>query len=165
MSLSSTSGKGPYSVEHDLRLEGRVRRVRILVRRMADAVCTRNEDHRARDAVRDAHRVVGRTRVHRHERLTTRLRRILQCCHHALVQRRRRQGLALRVLSAHAALLGGFFHERGDVARDAAEPLLVHTLDIEREASLSRNGVYEVGAKLDLPYRPDRPAPGLYREA
>src|SRR5215210_3266008 len=157
-------GKRPYRVEHDLGSQGRVRRLRVLLRRVADAVLARDEDHRARHAVGDAHRVVGRARVHRHVRLAARLRRLLQRSHYALVQRRCREGLALGVLGPHAAFLGGFFREGGDVARDAAEALLVHTADVEREAGLAGNGVYEVGAQLDLSDRPDRPFPGFFRE-
>src|SRR3712207_9425028 len=66
-------GERPYGVEHDLGSQSRVRRVRVLLRRVADAVFARDEDHRARDAVGDAHRVVGRARVHRHVRLAARL--------------------------------------------------------------------------------------------
>src|SRR5215203_5429460 len=57
--------------------EGRVRRLRVLLWRVANTVLARDEDHGARDTVRNAHRVVSRTRVHRHVRLAARLRRLL----------------------------------------------------------------------------------------
>src|SRR4051812_25759854 len=97
-SSSLIGNERPYGVEHDLCPEGSVRRVRILLRGVAYAAFARDEDHRARHSVGDAHRVVGRARVHSHVRLATLLRRFLQRRYHTPVQRRRREGLALGVL-------------------------------------------------------------------
>src|SRR5215212_3243839 len=163
--LSLAGDKSPYGVEHDLGAQSGVRRIGILLRGVADAVFARDEDHRARHPVGDAHGVVGRARVHRHVRLAARLRGFLESRRHAPVKWCRRQGLALRVLGAYAAPLGGRLRERGDVARDAAETLLVRAPDVQREAGLARHRVYEVRAQLDLSDRPDRSAPGLLREA
>src|SRR5918998_3330397 len=153
-----------YGVEHDLGPQSRVGRVGVLLRRVAYAVCARDENHRARYPVCDAHGVVGGTRVHRHVRLAAPLRGLFEGARHAPVERRRRQGLALGAVGGHAASPCGLLCERGDVTGDATEALLVHSSDIERELRLSGDGVDEVRPQLHLPDRPDRAPSGLTRE-
>ena len=54
------------------------------------------------------------------------------------VHRRRRQRLALRELGRHPARVGRLAREGGDVARDAAERVLVDAAHVEREARAAR---------------------------
>ena len=66
-----------------------------LGRVVADPVLARDEDHRGRDAVGDAHRVVRRAGVHPAVRLARRGGRLLERAHDPLVHRRRGQRLPL----------------------------------------------------------------------
>ena len=145
-------------VQDDLGGERRVGRVGVLGRVVADPVLAGNEDHRARDALGHAHRVVRGAGVHRHVRLA------------GLPPRRprARRRCARRAASpAASAARGTRPSSRGAraassakaaaVARDAAVELVDRPADVEREADARADRVDQPRVDLDLAHRADRP--------
>ena len=111
----------------------------VLERRVADPVLAGHEDHRARDVVGDAHRVVRGAGGHQHERLAGRRGGGLERADDPLVERGRGSVCRSRNSAVHAAPRRGLLGERGDVARDAAVARLVDAADVEREADPLRD--------------------------
>ncbi len=136
----------------------------VLVGVVADSVLARDEDHRGRHPVGDAHRVVRRARVHAHVRLAGRLRGVLECRDDPLVHRRCGQGLPLVVLGTHSAAAGGLLGVGGDLAGHAAIRVVDGPADVEREAHLGGDGVDDARVDLDLADRAHRALACVPRE-
>ena len=131
---------------------------------VADAVLARHEDHRARHALGDAHRVVRGARVHRHERLAGRARRPPRAPRRPARRAASRAASGAAVLRRHAAPRGRRSANARDVARDAPEASSSTPRMSSENRTLAGDRVDEPRVDLDLADRADRPLPGGGRE-